>query len=174
MRRLLFKASVPSSPPERATPSKGKQRNSRKGRDEAQKSLEQASPPLLPPPPSPAPHRNKLGIEEDNKGIEITEIWWLLKESRLGEKASSIVIYMRVAEAIDRLRMGRRFFCTTRYERDRLSTGTQQRATYPTSSTISTECGLRTGDMGCLLWRGGLSILPACILRPLLCITDTF
>jgi len=70
-------------------------------------------------------------------------------------KASSLVIYMKSARRyINRLRIGRSFFRTTRYEWDHSSTQTQQRAPPPTSSITSSDCGLCTADMGNFLCDG--------------------
>ena len=80
-------------------------------------------------------------IEEDNKdmGVEIMGIRWLLKENQPGKVASSLVIYMKSARKAEKLRMGRRFFRTTSYDWDRISTRTRQRAMSSTRSTTSTE-----------------------------------
>jgi len=71
-----------------------------------------------------APLRYKPGmmrrwLEEDNEAVEITGIRWLLKEHAPEKAASSLVIYMRSAEEVGSLRMGRRLFRTTRYEWNR-------------------------------------------------------
>jgi len=58
-------------------------------------------------------------IEEDNRGVRIVGIRWLLKEDRRGHEASSLVIYMRDLVEVKRLRKGRRLFRTTRYDWDR-------------------------------------------------------
>jgi len=55
-------------------------------------------------------------LEEDNKGMEITVIRWLLKKHALEKAASSQVIYMRSAEEVGGLWMGGRLFRTTIYE----------------------------------------------------------
>ncbi|KAF8415301.1 hypothetical protein BGX38DRAFT_1281392 [Terfezia claveryi] len=69
-----------------------------------------------------APSKYKPGlmrrwIEEDNKGVQIVGIRWLLQEGRrVGKLASSLVIYL--AHSIDStrgLRMGKRIFRTTDY-----------------------------------------------------------
>ena len=80
-------------------------------------------------------------IEEDNQdvGVEILGIRWLLKENRPGKVASSLVIYMKSARKVEKLRMGSRFFRTTSYDWDRISTRTCERAMSPTRSTTSTE-----------------------------------
>ena len=55
-------------------------------------------------------------IEEDNRGVKIMGIRWLLREDRQGQVASSLVIYMRdPVEAT----MGRRLFRITGYDWDR-------------------------------------------------------
>jgi len=71
-----------------------------------------------------APLKYKLGtmrrwIEEDNKGVKILGIRWLLWEDRRGQVASSLVIYMRDLIEVTKLRMGRRLFHTTSYDCDR-------------------------------------------------------
>jgi len=58
-------------------------------------------------------------IEEDNKGVKILGIRWLLREDRRGQVASSLVIYMRDLMEVTKLRMGRRLFRTTSYDWDR-------------------------------------------------------
>ena len=58
-------------------------------------------------------------IEEDNKGVKILGIRWLLREDRRGQVASSLVIYMRDLIEVTKLRMGRRLFRTTCYDWDR-------------------------------------------------------
>jgi len=68
-----------------------------------------------------APQKFKPGtmrrwIEEDNKGVRIVRIRWLLKEGRRGQGASSLVIYMRDPVEVTGLRMGRRLFRTTSYD----------------------------------------------------------
>ena len=95
------------------------------------------APPSRPPSPPPtakaravvmhaAPLHYKPGtmrrwIEEDNKGVEIMGIRWLTREHWPGKVASSLVIYMRSAMEIGRLRMGRKLFHTTRYDWGRVS-----------------------------------------------------
>jgi len=54
-------------------------------------------------------------LKEDNKGVEIQGIRWLLKEVALGKTASSLVIYMKSAEVTGKLRMGRKLFRTKTY-----------------------------------------------------------
>jgi len=58
-------------------------------------------------------------IEEDNKGVKILGIRWLLREDRRGKVASSLVIYMSDLMEVTKLRMGRRLFRTTSYDWDR-------------------------------------------------------
>jgi len=58
-------------------------------------------------------------IEEDNKGVKILGIRWLLKEDRREQVASSLVIYLKDPVESTRLRMGRRLFRTTVYDWDR-------------------------------------------------------
>ena len=85
-------------------------------------------------------------IEEDNKdmGVEIMGIRWLLKENRPGKVASSLVIYMKSARKVEKLRMGRRFFRTTSYDWDRISTRRYQLAMPSTRPTTS-----MSGPMPC-------------------------
>ena len=71
-----------------------------------------------------APLRYKLGmmrrwIEEDNKGVEIMGIWWLMKDHEPGKVAPSLVIYMKSAVDMRKIRMGRKLHHTTRYDWDR-------------------------------------------------------
>ncbi|KAF8439666.1 hypothetical protein BGX38DRAFT_1207146 [Terfezia claveryi] len=56
-------------------------------------------------------------IEEDNKGVQIVGIRWLLQEGRrVGKLASSLVIYLANSTDSTRgLRMGKRIFRTTDY-----------------------------------------------------------
>jgi len=49
----------------------------------------------------------------------IVGIRWLLREDRRGQKASSLVVYMRDPVEIRDLRMGRKLFRTTMYDWDR-------------------------------------------------------
>jgi len=56
-------------------------------------------------------------------------IRWLLKENRPGKVA--VIIYMKSAGNLDKLRVGRKFFRIIRYDLDRPTTGTQDRATIP-------------------------------------------
>jgi len=68
-----------------------------------------------------APLRYKPGmvrrwLEEDNKGVEITGIRWLLKEHTPEKAASPLVIYMRLAQEVGSLSMGGTLFRTTKYE----------------------------------------------------------
>jgi len=58
-------------------------------------------------------------IEEDNRGIKILGIRWLLRGDRRGQVASSLVIYMQDPIEATKLRMGRRLFRTTCYDWDR-------------------------------------------------------
>ena len=58
-------------------------------------------------------------LEEDNIGVRIVGIRWLLREDRRGQVASSLVIYMRDLVEVTKLRMGRRLFRTTCYDWDR-------------------------------------------------------
>ena len=84
-----------------------------------------------------APLHHKLGakrrwIAEDNEGIGITGVWWLSREHHAGKEASSLVIYMRSAESVKELKMGRsRFFRTIEDEWNRPSTERQQRTASP-------------------------------------------
>jgi len=52
-------------------------------------------------------------IGENNKGVKIVGIRWLLREDRRGQEASSLVIYMGDPVGVRSLRMGRRLFRTT-------------------------------------------------------------
>ena len=54
-------------------------------------------------------------VKEDNRGVKIVGIWWLLREDRRGQETSSLVIYMRDPVEAWGLRMGRRQFRTTVY-----------------------------------------------------------
>ena len=58
-------------------------------------------------------------IEEDNKGVRILGIRWLLREDRRGQVVSPLVIYMQDLMEVTKLRMGRRLFRTTCYDWDR-------------------------------------------------------
>ena len=60
-------------------------------------------------------------IEEDNKGITVLGIRWLLQEPRrAGKAASSLVIYMKEGININKgFRMGRRIFRTSQYDWER-------------------------------------------------------
>jgi len=58
-------------------------------------------------------------IEEDNEGVKILGIRWLLREDRRGQVVSSLVIYMQDLVEVTKLRMGRRLFRTTSYDWDR-------------------------------------------------------
>jgi len=58
-------------------------------------------------------------VEDDNKGMKIVGIRWLLREDRRGQEASSLVTYMRDPVEVRSLRMGRRLFRTTVYDWDR-------------------------------------------------------
>jgi len=58
-------------------------------------------------------------IEEDNRGVKILGIRWLLREDQRGQVASSLVIYMRDPIEATKLRMGGRLFRTTCYDWDR-------------------------------------------------------
>ena len=62
------------------------------------------------------PETMRRWIDEDNKGIDIMGIRWLLSGNRSGKTASSLVIYMKSASDMDKLRMGRRLFHTTQYD----------------------------------------------------------
>ena len=57
-------------------------------------------------------------IEEDNRGVKILGIRWLLREDRRRQVASSLVIYMCDPIEITKLRMGRRLFRATGYDWD--------------------------------------------------------
>ena len=46
-------------------------------------------------------------------------IWWLTREQKPRKVAPSLVIYMKPAVEIGRIRMGRKLFHTTRYDWDR-------------------------------------------------------
>ena len=48
-------------------------------------------------------------IEEGNRIVEVMGIRWPMKEHRLGNVASHLVIYMKSIEEIGKLRMGRKF-----------------------------------------------------------------
>jgi len=68
-----------------------------------------------------APFKYKPGtmrrwIEEDNKGVRIMGIQWLLKEDRRGQVVSSLVTYMRNPVEVTKVRMGRRLFRTIIYD----------------------------------------------------------
>ncbi|KAF8440577.1 hypothetical protein BGX38DRAFT_1273040 [Terfezia claveryi] len=70
-----------------------------------------------------APTKYKLGlmrrwIEDDNEGIRILDIRWLLPEDRrVAKLASSLVIYMaKEADPTRGLRIGKRLFRTTAYD----------------------------------------------------------
>jgi len=71
------------------------------------------------------PIRYKLGklgrwIQEDNTGIEVMGVRWLLSEDRRGGKeASSLVIYTKSAKEIAAMRLGGRFFSTEKYDWNR-------------------------------------------------------
>ena len=60
-------------------------------------------------------------IQEDNKGVTILGIRWLLNESRrMGKAASSLVIYLKKGININKgVRMGRRIHRTTQYDWER-------------------------------------------------------
>ena len=71
-----------------------------------------------------APLRYKSGtmrqwVEEDNRGVEIKGIRWLVREHLPGKVASSLVIYMKSAVEIGILRVGRKTYNTERYDWDR-------------------------------------------------------
>jgi len=71
-----------------------------------------------------APLKYKLStmrrwIEEDNKGVRILGIRWLLREDWRGQVASSLVIHMKGLMGVTKLRMGRGLFRSTRYDWDR-------------------------------------------------------
>jgi len=70
-------------------------------------------------PPKYKPSTMRRWIEEDNRGVKILGIWWLLKEGRRGQMASSLVIYLKEPVECTKLRMGRGLFRTTRYGWDR-------------------------------------------------------
>lgn len=57
-------------------------------------------------------------IHDDNKGIEIMGTRWLMQEHLPGKVASSVVIDMKSAVEMGRLRMGRRAYNTERYDWD--------------------------------------------------------
>ncbi|KAF8455010.1 hypothetical protein BGX38DRAFT_1267618 [Terfezia claveryi] len=69
-----------------------------------------------------APTHRKPGemarwLEEDNKGVKVAGVRWLLQEGRrLGKAASSLVIYLTTPVSPGKLRMGRKCFRTTSYE----------------------------------------------------------
>ena len=56
---------------------------------------------------------------EDNKGVEVLGVRWLLGEHRQGKTTSTSVIYTKSAEEIGGLRIGRKLFQTTRYHKKR-------------------------------------------------------
>jgi len=64
------------------------------------------------------PGEMRRWVEEDNRGIQILGIRWLIQEHRrAGKLASSLVIYMKEKINLNHgLRMGRRIFRTTEYD----------------------------------------------------------
>jgi len=56
------------------------------------------------------PSTMRRWVEEDNRGVKVVGIRWLLREDRRGQEASSLVIYMRDRREVRSLRMGRRLF----------------------------------------------------------------
>ena len=60
-------------------------------------------------------------IEEDNKGIVVLGIRWLLQEPwRTGKATSSLAVYSKEAINTNKgIRMGRKVFCTTWYDWER-------------------------------------------------------
>jgi len=82
------------------------------------------------------PGTTRRWIEEDNKGVKMLGIRWLLREDRRGQVASSLVIYMRDLMEVTKLRMGRRLFRTTFYgwDRDGLVCGLGVILVYPRCS----------------------------------------
>ena len=146
--RTYAEIAVQAAPPkERRASPKPTQGQSRKGKEGARQSPVPPKTPPRPPArarslPAPlatekslpttrafvmhaAPLKYKPGtmrrwIEEDNKGLRILGIRWLLKEDRRGQLASSLVIYMKDPVGCGtKLRMGRRLFRTTCYDWDR-------------------------------------------------------
>ena len=58
-------------------------------------------------------------IEDDNTGVEIRKERWLATEYKPGKVAPSLANYMKFTVEESRIRVGRRLFHTTRYDRDR-------------------------------------------------------
>ncbi|KAF8420906.1 hypothetical protein EV426DRAFT_701977 [Tirmania nivea] len=107
------------------------------------------------------PGQMRRWIEEDNKGVEVMGIRWLLKQHEPGKVASSLVVYTRSAKEVGRLYMGRKFFRTTRYDWNRLSSGRRgKRATLPTGAASPTRS--TTTDETCMLCQGGERGCPVC------------
>jgi len=79
------------------------------------------------------PTHRKIGkmwgwLQEDNRGVEITGVRWLVKEkARQGKTSSSLVVLLNSRKALDggekkaRLWMGRRWYQTAKYDWDRKS-----------------------------------------------------
>ena len=67
------------------------------------------------------PGQMRRWIQEDNKGVTILGIRWLLHETRrMGKAASSLVIYLKEGININKgVRIGRRIHGTTQYDWDR-------------------------------------------------------
>jgi len=59
-------------------------------------------------------------IQEDNTGIEVMGVRWLLSEDRRrGKEASSLVIYTKSTKKITAMRLGGKFFSTEKYDWNR-------------------------------------------------------
>ena len=66
--------------------------------------------------------RGKLGrwIQEDNTGLEVMGVRWLLSEHRRrGKEVSSLVIYTKSTKEIAAMRVSGRFFSTEKYDWNR-------------------------------------------------------
>jgi len=76
------------------------------------------------------PTHRKIGkiwgwLQEDNRGVEITGVRWLVKEeARQGKTSSSLVVHLNSRKEEARLWMGRRWYQTAKYDWDRKSGGT--------------------------------------------------
>jgi len=59
-------------------------------------------------------------IQEDNTGINVMFVRWLLSEDRqLGKVASSLVVYTKSTDEVVAVRMGGKHFRTERYDWNR-------------------------------------------------------
>ena len=67
------------------------------------------------------PGQMRRWVQEDNKGVTILGIRWLLQEGRrAGKAASSLVVYLKEGINTSKgLRMGRKVFRTTVYNWER-------------------------------------------------------